>query len=157
LSSFEFDDNKANDRLDSGSTIARDDEISFDLSDFDENFDVSTANNTTQKSNDILNAKPDQDITFDLSEFDADEDILGIDSHGSEDAFGLDANVSTPNLNDDVPDLDNQNVLETKIDLARAYIDMGDVDAAKNIIEKILKEGNQEQKNIAQELMDSLS
>jgi pilus assembly protein FimV len=48
-------------------------------------------------------------------------------------------------------------VLDTQIYLAKAYIDMGDLEAAKDIAEKVLLEGNEEQKAIAQELINSLS
>ncbi len=40
----------------------------------------------------------------------------------------------------------------TKLDLARAYIDMGDADGARSILEEVTAEGNPEQKKQAQEL-----
>ena len=59
---------------------------------------------------------------------------------------------------DEFTDLDDDiNGLDTKIDLARAFIDMGDSNTAKTIAEKVLKEGNNAQKIIAQQLIDSLS
>ena len=44
----------------------------------------------------------------------------------------------------------------TKLDLARAYMDMGDPDGAKNILEEVLHEGSMTQKQEAQRLMESL-
>ena len=44
----------------------------------------------------------------------------------------------------------------TKLDLARAYIDMGDPSGARSILEEVLEEGNDEQKQQAQHLIDSL-
>ena len=44
----------------------------------------------------------------------------------------------------------------TKLDLARAYIDMGDPDGARSILEEVLQEGNTTQKQEAQRLMSSL-
>jgi len=41
----------------------------------------------------------------------------------------------------------------TKLDLARAYIEMGDKDAAKGILEEVGGEGNEEQRAEAQELL----
>ncbi len=41
----------------------------------------------------------------------------------------------------------------TKLDLARAYIDMGDADGARSILEEVTAEGNPEQKKQAQELV----
>ncbi|MEC7816393.1 MAG: FimV/HubP family polar landmark protein [Pseudomonadota bacterium] len=45
----------------------------------------------------------------------------------------------------------------TKLDLARAYIEMGDTDGAKDILEEVALEGNDEQKAEAQELLKNLS
>lgn len=53
----------------------------------------------------------------------------------------------------DFMDLDE---LETKLDLAKAYIDMGDSDAAKEIIAEVLDKGNPEQIKVARNLFDSL-
>src|SRR6202030_4169702 len=44
----------------------------------------------------------------------------------------------------------------TKLDLARAYMDMGDPDGARNILEEVLAEGSAAQKQEAQRLMESL-
>jgi pilus assembly protein FimV len=41
----------------------------------------------------------------------------------------------------------------TKLDLARAYIDMGDADGARSVLEEVMAEGNPEQKQQAQELV----
>lgn len=45
----------------------------------------------------------------------------------------------------------------TKLDLARAYIDMGDAEGAKDIIGEIMKEGNEQQRKEAQSLLQKLS
>ncbi|MBM0107008.1 LysM peptidoglycan-binding domain-containing protein [Steroidobacter sp. S1-65] len=44
----------------------------------------------------------------------------------------------------------------TKLDLARAYMDMGDPDGARSILDEVLGEGNPSQKQEAQRLMDSI-
>ncbi len=44
----------------------------------------------------------------------------------------------------------------TKLDLARAYIDMGDPEGARSILEEVLKEGNAAQKLEAQRLVSNL-
>jgi len=46
--------------------------------------------------------------------------------------------------------------IDTKIDLARAYIDMGDGEGARGILEEVMDEGNDDQKKEAQSLMDSI-
>jgi pilus assembly protein FimV len=44
----------------------------------------------------------------------------------------------------------------TKLDLARAYVDMGDPEGARSILEEVLKEGSPEQKQEAERLVASL-
>lgn len=55
-----------------------------------------------------------------------------------------------------VSDLTDMDELETKLDLAKAYIDMGDADAAKDIAREVLEQGSAEQKKVAQALLDEL-
>ncbi len=45
----------------------------------------------------------------------------------------------------------------TKLDLARAYIDMGDKDGARDILEEVLEEGREDQKREARTLLDDLA
>jgi len=47
-------------------------------------------------------------------------------------------------------------VVATKLDLARAYIDMGDADGAKGILDEIMAEGNENQKGEARGLLRQL-
>jgi pilus assembly protein FimV len=56
----------------------------------------------------------------------------------------------------DVFDLTDMDELETKLDLAKAYIDMSDIDAAKDIASEVLEKGNAEQKKVAQALLNDL-
>lgn len=44
----------------------------------------------------------------------------------------------------------------TKLDLARAYMDMGDPDGARSILDEVVAEGNPSQKQEAQRLLDSI-
>jgi pilus assembly protein FimV len=44
----------------------------------------------------------------------------------------------------------------TKLDLARAYLDMGDKDMTKSLLEEVLAQGNAQQKQEAQALMGRL-
>jgi pilus assembly protein FimV len=57
-----------------------------------------------------------------------------------------------------VPDLEPVTLSEvgTKLDLARAYVDMGDPDGARNILSEVLSEGSASQKQEAQRLLESL-
>ena len=53
-------------------------------------------------------------------------------------------------------DLDTTDEVTTKLDLARAYIDMGDSEGAKSILEEVVNEGNDQQKEEAQELINGI-
>ena len=53
-------------------------------------------------------------------------------------------------------DLTDMDEIETKLDLAKAYIDMGDAQSAKDIIEHVLEIGSNEQKKSAQQLLIEL-
>ena len=44
----------------------------------------------------------------------------------------------------------------TKLDLARAYVDMGDPSGARNILEEVLNEGDEGQRQQAQQLLESM-
>ncbi|MDB6011797.1 MAG: hypothetical protein JWL65_4047 [Gammaproteobacteria bacterium] len=120
-------------------------------------------------------AEPDGNVTSRLSALtgrDVDYD-LG-DAHGEHatNGSGLDLDLgtqtvpdaaftATQKLNSDdlaLPDLEPVTMSEvgTKLDLARAYMDMGDPDGAKNILEEVLHEGSMTQKQEAQRLMESL-
>jgi pilus assembly protein FimV len=53
-------------------------------------------------------------------------------------------------------DLTDMDELETKLDLAKAYIDMNDADAAKVMVCEVLEKGTAEQKEIAHALLSNL-
>ncbi|TDJ36232.1 MAG: hypothetical protein E2O56_00045 [Gammaproteobacteria bacterium] len=50
-------------------------------------------------------------------------------------------------------DLDVEESVATKLDLARAYVDMGDPESARNMIEEVISEGSPQQKAEAQSLL----
>jgi pilus assembly protein FimV len=74
---------------------------------------------------------------------------IGADVAGSDDPTGT----------EEVSPLDPQTMTEvgTKLDLARAYIDMGDPEGARSILEEVLDEGDPNQRREAQSLIDVLS
>jgi len=58
---------------------------------------------------------------------------------------------------DDFDFLTGTDEAATKLDLARAYVEMGDMDGARDILEEVSLEGNEEQKAEAQDLLKNLS
>jgi pilus assembly protein FimV len=60
---------------------------------------------------------------------------------------------------DDMDDLmlpDDVDEVSTKLDLARAFIDMGDTEGARGSLEEVMSEGNAEQKAEAKTLLDQI-
>jgi len=57
-----------------------------------------------------------------------------------------------------LPDLEPATMSEvgTKLDLARAYMDMGDPEGARSILSEVLSEGSVSQKQEARRLIDTL-
>ncbi len=56
----------------------------------------------------------------------------------------------------DLSSLDDVDEISTKLDLARAYLDMGDHEGTKGILEEVIADGDDEQKQEANELMAKL-
>ncbi|WGP00421.1 FimV/HubP family polar landmark protein [Saccharophagus degradans] len=77
---------------------------------------------------------PDEDLDFEIPEIDPDS--MDDDS--------------------DLGFLSDSDETATKLDLARAYIDMGDAEGARDIIEEIKKEGNDQQKEEADKLLSRI-
>ncbi|PTY36431.1 hypothetical protein BGP77_03795 [Saccharospirillum sp. MSK14-1] len=125
---------------------------------------------------DDLDYNLDEDVDSIQDELDSGEPPM-LDS--DEDDFGLDsvnltgpADSSLPDWNDDDDEvalpagaeleedeydfLSGSDEASTKLDLARAYMEMEDADGARDILEEVLTEGNDDQKRQAQELIDRL-
>jgi pilus assembly protein FimV len=119
-------------------------DFSFDNAETKEvdSLDFSATNNDVSSGN-SLNFNDDMGGDFD---FNFDLDLLSTtkdQEFGQHEEFGVSA----------LTDMDE---LETKLDLAKAYVDMGDADAAKDLASEVLEQGTVEQKNTAQALLDEL-
>ena len=64
--------------------------------------------------------------------------------------------IAPEDMSDDLQDARTMTEVGTKLDLARAYVDMGDPAGARSILEEVLDEGDEGQKQQAQQLLDSL-
>jgi pilus assembly protein FimV len=73
-------------------------------------------------------------------------------------AFETTAPESAPTLDssDDFDFLADTDEIATKLDLARAYIDMGDTDGARDILDEVLQEGTDTQKQDASNLLSRI-
>jgi len=64
--------------------------------------------------------------------------------------------LAPDDMSDDLSDARTMTEVGTKLDLARAYVDMGDPSGARSILEEVLDEGDEGQRQQAQQLLDSL-
>ena len=99
----------------------------------------------------------DFDTDFDLlSEVEAASDTS---SSVSSDDDGLEYEMDTP-VGDDIsgaPSAVENEAVSTKLDLARAYLEVGDTDGARSILDEVLAECSEHQRQEAEELMRQIS
>ena len=123
-----------------------------DLADF--NFDTEAEQKSTESS-DLNIEKSDSDsLDSEVEEFnfEFDQEKTATPAPAPVENLASDSDSDSPSVAD-ITDMDE---LETKIDLAKAYIDMGDSDAAKTIAEEVLEKGSDTQKEEAQAIMEQL-
>ena len=95
----------------------------------------------------------------DLAGFEAElQSAMGSDDAGNEPAttFNEDSMPAESLEDDDFDFLSDTDECATKLDLARAYIDMGDEEGARDILAEVVEEGNQQQQQDAREMMGQL-
>lgn len=103
-----------------------------------------------------------EEVAFDLTdESEERQPEPATETVGAEDDANLrelaDALPGGADLEDDEFDfLSGSDEASTKLDLARAYIEMDDKEGARDILEEVAVEGNDDQKKQAKELMDQL-
>lgn len=120
---------------------ASNDGLDFDMADLD---DLSAGT-------DELSADDTQGLDDSLFDDDADSTQM-IDDESLETMIDdIESDAADFGLDDDMPD--NLDEVGTKLDLAKAYIDMGDADGAKASLEEVIQEGNDVQKKEAEELL----
>jgi len=99
--------------------------------------------------------REDDDNTALMPGINFDEIDLDVGSFGSPDSSPTTRGTQ---VTEQMPHLEPVTMSEvgTKLDLARAYMDMGDPDGARNILQEVLAEGSSSQKQEARRLIDSL-
>ena len=91
----------------------------------------------------------------DLSELEAEfGDAAPATESSATETFGAD--VATDADADDFDFLADTDEIATKLDLARAYIDMGDAEGARDILDEVMQEGSAVQKQEAQALSERI-
>jgi pilus assembly protein FimV len=113
------------------------------LGDLDFNMDLSGMDEPVE-SNDAVKDTDEEDLGLDLPEsieFNM-EDVNEVLEDEEDASEGL---------------LNNADEVATKLDLARAYMDMGDPEGARGILDEVMHEGNEEQKREAEDIISELA
>ena len=144
------------------------DDLELDVSDEDlalmEEFsdsDKANLSDSTESADDDLSLDDElglEDTLKDEDESDSDSALPPVASSTSP-AGHSDREIDESDLGDD-DDFDflaGTDEAATKLDLARAYVEMGDVDGARDILEEVALEGDDAQKAEAQDLLKNLS
>ncbi len=126
-----------------------------------DDFDLSLADEPAEpaapaKSEDSFAAQLDE-VSAQLDELasNLDEPKSAAPSFSAEDAAV--ASALDGDADDDFDFLSGADEAATKLDLARAYIDMGDSEGARDILDEVLAEGNDSQQAEARELLERLA
>ncbi len=124
--------------------------LDLDLTDLSD--DLSIDPNKHDVSNLSLELNNDHDLNKILPSGSAYTSVKD-DAQNSDNLLGdLDDDLSFMDLGNHDDDLKETQV-STKLDLARAYLDMGDMEGARNTLEEVMMEGNDDQKKEAEELL----
>ncbi|MCG8047583.1 MAG: hypothetical protein N0C89_04125 [Candidatus Thiodiazotropha endolucinida] len=163
-------------KMESGESPAEEEEaLDIDLSDLDMDSEQSSAAEEPQPF-DLSDVEGDSEIASDLGASDVsdaieledsetldnldlesiEKELEGLSSDlDSEDSEAVDE-LSLLQSHSENLDLDSTDEITTKLDLARAYIDMGDIEGAKSILDEVSSEGSEAQQKEAQELLNGL-
>ncbi|MBT3737173.1 MAG: hypothetical protein HOG25_21205 [Gammaproteobacteria bacterium] len=164
---FDLDDDlELNDDFDLDDELELDDNLESDVDlgedlgeDLDEDVEVSES---LSLDDDAL------ELSLEDSDSDPDEALAAeaaLDTDDDNDAFEIDLSDLDLDLDlegedidlDDEYELDLEEDIETKLDLARAYIDMGDKEGARGVLQEVSREGNESEIAKAKELFESIS
>ncbi len=112
-------------------------DVELDLDDLTAALEISDSGDTVEQQRDDATVEQPRPAPQDL-------DATGTVSLGADD------------MSDELSEARTMTEVGTKLDLARAYVDMGDPAGARSILEEVLDEGDEGQRQQAQQLLDSL-
>lgn len=155
---FELSDSETNEALDAGEefdlSLEDDSELSFDA-----DLEPSAPEESVQKQE---SSEADQESLKGESEEHVSEAAEAEQTDALEDGIDL-QDIVFDEFDADLNEADNDSFLlddddhvSTKLGLAQAYVDMGDNDGAKDILDEVIAEGNEQQKKEALLLLEQL-
>ena len=107
---------------------------------------------------DIEESQDESGAVFDLSETSMEEAVVEMVTEPETAQPESRPAFSSESMDDDLDlsDLDDVDEVSTKLDLAKAYLDMGDADGTRSILDEVMTEGNDDQKKEADDLLRQL-
>jgi len=95
------------------------------------------------------------ELSLDMEEETSGDDAMSLDFDHGADIVQLDTGSDEIDLDGELDEdiFSNVDEVGTKLDLAKAYVDMGDSDGARSILDEVLEEGDDSQKQQAEELL----
>ena len=158
---LEIDLTLDDDSSDADLALAADDlEIDLSLDDDSSESDAATPADDLEMDFDLDTGEDDADAieidmdgTVEMPKADLDE--LGMDIDDDDDDDDDDSTVFVPRAGA-ADEQTSEDEIATKLDLAKAYVELGDKDSARGILDEVMNDGNDEQKRTAQGLIDQL-
>ncbi|MCF6258621.1 MAG: hypothetical protein L3J98_00435 [Gammaproteobacteria bacterium] len=147
-----------------------DNSLDFDVSSLDFNLDTDTDTASDGETATVSTNIDDDDsssLDFDLG--DLDEVVITEDPASDTETGITEAPISDTKISDETESVDELgdefgddafgevDEIGTKLDLAKAYVDMGDADGARSILEEVMEEGDAAQKKQAEELLTQIA
>lgn len=138
--------------LDMGTTDSDDAGLDFNL---DMGTDKVAAEEPVADLDLDMGTSDDDGLDFSLDIGGDDSTNAGLDFDTGSDDGGLDLNLDASDTAD--ADIGGGDEVGTKLDLAKAYIDMGDPEGARSILDEVMDEGSSTQKEEAQSLLGQIA
>ena len=133
------------------------------LDDEEDHFDLNALElESSDSDDDVTRIAPSSELSLEEMNTSAEsEDALDLELNLDEAPEPFDNVVSLDIGSDDEEDLGDDifadvDEIGTKLDLAKAYVDMGDSDGARSILDEVLEEGDDTQKQQAEQLLQQM-
>ena len=137
--------------------LTEDSESDNKLPDLEENISLADDVDNESAVNDALDFQLPDDDAFESTKTEADAKLpeLGL-AEIDLDLEKLSQPVQAANQTEEIENDEQWQEVETKLDLAKAYLEMEDKEGAKEMLEEVMKDGNDKQKKSAKKMLKGL-
>ena len=152
-----------------GAEESAEEATSDDIAAMDFDLDMGDLTSVDETPAEISTSEPEEaaglDFNLDMDTTTGDESLASVEETDSTmmmdlgEDLGLDLGSAESDTSDtgDIDMSSEGDEVGTKLDLAKAYIDMGDPEGARSILDEVLEEGNEQQKTEAEQLMQQIA